>query len=782
MNRWWKLFGLISLAVMLTACHPGEGDENTVPNRSTETTVTETDSDIRETKESERETDSSIWETEESGWGKFEGEESLGAAYRAENLNMVSELGPQDIATDGKVMYIYSLQINWDDSTTYRHHRIVRCEMDGSEQKEVVYIEERVIKSTKYEYSTGYKTSIYEIAVTNDGGLLVIFQGTETHAKEYWMAKYDAEGKELWRTVIGELGSFLLRPVCLESSIYIGCEDRILVYDQNGTVEKQIQVGAFPEAVRGANLERRAYALIITEQGNAYVEFVQAMSPYGVYVFELDLESGELGAWEKVMMWDGRSPSFLDGGESGYDFLWKTSRTLYGKNFGEELVPILDYETVEWKEGHDLGLHAIDEGVFLSLQNFTEDGHVLYKLVENVQDETEKKQVIVIGAFDTWGLADRIIEFNQNNKEWQVELVQYQSAEQLNLDIANGKEPDILWMGQNDFSQISYDSYVEQGLLEDLTYWFEQDPGLNTEEFLTNVFDAMGTDGKWYRLCTAFGFTTYMGKKSVLSEYTNWTLNEMKELEAQNRGATAIFARRENLLRDALIIRWDQFVNEDGSCDFSSQEFIGLLEWIKDYPSVEETIKVDILKFRNNEILVSRRDINSFGELILESDKYFGEETISVGFPGADGIGGTIVPKGNVISMFSRSENKEGAWEFVRYYFTDEYQNEYLGQAGDVFAVKRNALEAQIDVATDPQMMYVYFLDGKEYVAPIPKKQVLEGWIDYMESITCAELVDTEVYNIIMEEAEAFFADQKSAEDVANIIQSRAWIYLAEQQ
>ena len=56
--------------------------------------------------------------------------------------------------------------------------------------------------------------------------------------------------------------------------------------------------------------------------------------------------------------------------------------------------------------------------------------------------------------------------------------------------------------------------------------------------------------------------------------------------------------------------------------------------------------------------------------------------------------------------------------------------------------------------------------------------------IDYLWEIinnSSAYRFDGTLWSIIREEAEYYFADVKSAEEVARIIQSRASIYLAEQ-
>ena len=57
----------------------------------------------------------------------------------------------------------------------------------------------------------------------------------------------------------------------------------------------------------------------------------------------------------------------------------------------------------------------------------------------------------------------------------------------------------------------------------------------------------------------------------------------------------------------------------------------------------------------------------------------------------------------------------------------------------------------------------------------------LEEFEYLVESVTGIYEYDSSLMNIIWSEAQAFFAGDKSAEDAARIIQSRASIYMAEQ-
>lgn len=52
--------------------------------------------------------------------------------------------------------------------------------------------------------------------------------------------------------------------------------------------------------------------------------------------------------------------------------------------------------------------------------------------------------------------------------------------------------------------------------------------------------------------------------------------------------------------------------------------------------------------------------------------------------------------------------------------------------------------------------------------------------IDFISSVTDAATNEIQIENIITEEAGAYYENQKSAEEVADIIQSRVSLYLSE--
>ena len=147
------------------------------------------------------------------------------------------------------------------------------------------------------------------------------------------------------------------------------------------------------------------------------------------------------------------------------------------------------------------------------------------------------------------------------------------------------------------------------------------------------------------------------------------------------------------------------------------------------------------------------------------------------------------------MGLSSKSKHKEGAWEFMQRLLSEEYQDSMLSEHGNSFGfpVKKSALEKQFELDMTPD--YFEDEDGNK----TENAKTSWGWDDFQMDIMAATQeevdavrsliesaekvsgsVDEQLVNIITEESEPFFKGQKSAADVAGIIQNRIQIYVNE--
>ena len=140
--------------------------------------------------------------------------------------------------------------------------------------------------------------------------------------------------------------------------------------------------------------------------------------------------------------------------------------------------------------------------------------------------------------------------------------------------------------------------------------------------------------------------------------------------------------------------------------------------------------------------------------------------------------------------MSASCENKDAAWEFMRRYISGGFYDYSSGLSSN---------KAEFDAALEAAMTPVYTTDenGNRVEQPITNWWVngdetvdiyamtQEQADELMELINGTTLTiattDEQLMSIVTEEAAAYFAGQRSAQDAAAMIQSRASIYVSEQ-
>jgi multiple sugar transport system substrate-binding protein len=153
----------------------------------------------------------------------------------------------------------------------------------------------------------------------------------------------------------------------------------------------------------------------------------------------------------------------------------------------------------------------------------------------------------------------------------------------------------------------------------------------------------------------------------------------------------------------------------------------------------------------------------------------FNEKTTLIGSPVSDN--GKL--KAYISFYFSISANSDvpdGAWEVMKYLLSDEMQKEcYLNMESGFngIPVNRSALLWNID-----QVVTEKSDNGEKPVSP----ELEESFVALLESIDSRERYDNEIGKIVLEEAPPYFLGQKTAEEVAVIMESRINLILNERK
>ena len=409
-------------------------------------------------------------------------------------------------------------------------------------------------------------------------------------------------------------------------------------------------------------------------------------------------------------------------------------------------------------------------------------------------DEARTKLTLSVFYLD-YNARQKVLDFNRNNKEYRVEVKDYsqydyeEAIAKMQADISGSECPDIV-----DASFIDARTLGAQGYLTDLTPYFEKD--FSREDYLENVLEAGKVGDKQYVLPSSFMISTTMAKGKAVNGKQDWTTAEFRDFIVNRPKDTNVFMyyTKENILRSFLQADMNEFIDwETGNCNFDSDEFKSILEMCNTFPDEIdwEAIDDEYMSYpnmiKNGKLALTDLTIYEVYEL-QEYAAMADGDAIFVGYP----VNGTCSPvlrcSENLYAISSQCKDKEGAWQFVKTFFEDDYQKDISYG----FPVKKTAFEKKIEYAATPE--YSKDENGKEI--ELPKTSV--GWDDWEMDIYAAtdeeialfrNLVDrskgsvyqdTELINMIYEEAQPYFQKQKSVDEVAKIIQSRISIYVGE--
>lgn len=427
-------------------------------------------------------------------------------------------------------------------------------------------------------------------------------------------------------------------------------------------------------------------------------------------------------------------------------------------------------------------------------------GVFTYVAPEEIPD---KKVLVLGGSYVGSDLKKRVIDYNRASDEYRIVLKEYDSynsyedynagTTKLNNDIVTGSMPDILIA-----DGLPVDNYIAKGWIADVSKLIEQDEELSQVKFMQNVLDAYSRDGKLYYVIPRFNVVTMVAKTSLVGDGSDWSMEKLQQvLNGMGEGAQAIGEiTRNDFMNMAMQFCGSDFIDvETGKCAFDSEDFIAMMEFANTLP---EEINWDELygngdywssyetQYRDNRTLLMQFYISGFTNLSYQLNGQMGEDVTYIGFPTQSG-GGSYVNTLDALVLSSKSDCLDAAWDFVRYYLTDEYQStitwglpiqkaEFMKQSAKALKRPTYIDETGAEIEYDE----TFWVNEEEVVLPPLNQSQLDQLITFVESVNTPYYYNQDVLDIINEEMGAFYSGQKSAKDTAAIIQSRAQIFVDE--
>ncbi len=239
----------------------------------------------------------------------------------------------------------------------------------------------------------------------------------------------------------------------------------------------------------------------------------------------------------------------------------------------------------------------------------------------------------------------------------------------------------------------------------------------------------------------------------------------------------------------------NQFIDWDsGKCNFNSDEFIQMLEFIKTFPDeIDQAIYTDDFwnnydtMWREGKVLANVLNLGDFRHYNVTEKGTFGEKITLIGFPASEGNAGSVIWPDLRIALSSKCADKEAAWGFLRTFLSEEYQKNNIYN----FPIRADLFNEMADKAMEKpyyedengnRIEYddTYWMNGVDVTIPPMTQEEVNFLKEWIIGVKQPYKMDETLINIISEEAEPFYSGQKNARDVAGIIQSRVQLYVNE--
>ncbi len=382
-------------------------------------------------------------------------------------------------------------------------------------------------------------------------------------------------------------------------------------------------------------------------------------------------------------------------------------------------------------------------------------------------------------------LLEQVSGFNRRNQKIRLESEYYVEGDspqeleegimQFQLDLISGDIGDIIFVSR----ELDYDNLAKKGAFASLDELLETDEKLSKADFIESITEIFSVDDTLYGFVPMFSMVTLAGKSSDVGIDESWTVADMAELSASHEGASLLDnTTRINGLRQFLSGSMSSYYDMNtGKCSFNGEEFKQLLQIMNTLPEEITEYNSDFPPLKEGKVLLA--EIFFYDYSVLRGYRALcGEDIHFIGYPVTSGFG-TLANVGNgVYTISASSKHKEAAWQFLREFLLDDYQDsiEYA------FPVTKQALEQML--AEEMNRVYPENYTHSFYgftLENVPMSEEDARYIrDLINSIRDNNSYDYRLMNLILEEAESYFSGQKTLDEVVNIIQNRAQLYVDE--
>lgn len=637
-----------------------------------------------------------------------------------------------------------------------------------------------------------------------------------SHVTNDYLVNMDFDGNEKWRLHMNEFipeGAYFYA-----NSMLIDGEENVIIftYDTVYIVDN------------GGNLLSTASSQ--TYFNNGYVDsngqirvFHNGVDYTKLYTGILNLQTGQVEEEKEIdnilmrqvnSTHNGSGTSYdviaiTSNGFSGYNIETDTAETVFSFINSDILASGINFICLESDDVFygEVVNNQYNDGSMVMLEGINKKSISYGKFTKVQPEDIPDKEMLSIGTLYTdYTLKEKVINFNKSNSEYRINIIDYNEyntasdyqggTKQFNNDLLAGKVPDVMLVSND----IAISNYVSKGVFMNLYDLMDEDPELSRDDFLVNILEAYEIDGALYQIMPTFSIETVVAKSKWVGDKEYITIGEINDIVATMPEGAAAFEMgmdRSNVMRMYLMSNHNYFIDQvTGKCNFESQEFLELLAFLNTLPTEEEFINMwesgmmfdyDYQgQWQADQTLFKLCSVGDLSYYKADMERYMGKDYTLIGLPSIDS-NGSIINAYQTFAISAKTNNKEGAWEFIKSYFTPEsletytWQMPILKESFDIVA--QRASEPPYYINNDGNKVeynHNYYVNGEEVIIEPLTQEELAKIVEFITSVNKTAMFDYEIFMIIEEEVDAYYTGQKSAEEVAKIIQSRVQIFVDE--
>lgn len=631
---------------------------------------------------------------------------------------------------------------------------------------------------------------VLDLCAGRQGSLLVLL----SKATNIYMKEFDSTGNctHIWN-LSESIGDKQIESVRMDETgdLYVLLAEEgekcIYVYSSQGKLKEQISGLMSVGCLRNIRNGRIAYIYMEDDVSGSGMQFAVQTFLEAKADKKYILPVNSIGDFEAIQDGGAYDLYYYDANYLlyGYDLEKKQGTALV--NLYEAGLPINEINRFGVTENLDIFVSADasdKEGNYV--------GNDLY-YVKPGATKSQREELLLAVIYPDGLMMETVEEFNGSNQEYYIRIEDYSQFEepkkQMVLDMMSGKNPDIIYLSDMNLYQL-----INRQMLEDLTPYLESSP--IKEKLDSNIINLLSEEGRLYQICVNYTIDGIIAAKGTLAD-EKMLLDDVKKM-GEEEEKFIIDISKEELLEKIVANNFHKLMDYKAkSCQFDTEQFISMLECADaladkrlEYMDSYEVLGFVLEGIETGKAVGTRWDNSSYDicNYQLFSNLFQSEITV-VPYP--------VVEESNVgfsagrsYGICSLSEHKEAAWSFLERQLEKEKQLRDAG--GGQIPINLEALEEYIKRQT---AVDGYMDDMQRFIEPVEQEIAISDMTISLkpasteEALRFRELIgsidhqsigDEMIFNIIREEAEAYFDGEKSSQEAATVIQNRVSTYLQE--